>query len=85
MVASDYHGGNPLGGKPMKADEGLIFSPIGRTWSVKDISGVHNEVRGDFEDPIDDLIERMINVLLPMIDATGGNFCLSGITQMGVR
>ncbi len=57
MVASDYHGGNPMCRKPLKADEGLSYSPIGRSCSVKDIPGVHNEVRGDFEDPLDDLIE----------------------------
>jgi len=84
MVASNYHGGNPMGGKPLKSDKGLIYSPIGRSWSVKDISSVHNQVRGDLEDPLDDLIERIINVLFPLIDAAGSNFCESGITQRDV-
>lgn len=74
-----------MGGKPLKSDKGLSYSPIGRSWSVKDISSVHNQVWGDFEDSIDDLIERIINVLFPLIDAAGSNFCVSGITQMGVR
>jgi hypothetical protein len=73
------------GGKPLKADKGLSYGPIGRSWSVKDIPGVHNHVRVHFEDSIDDLRERIINVLFPLIDAAGSNFCVSGITQMGVR
>lgn len=62
-----------MGGKPLKSDKDLSNSPLGRSWSVKDISGVHNEVRGDFEDSFDYLIERIINVLSPLIDAAGSN------------
>ncbi len=56
-----------------KSDKDLSNSPLGRSWRVKDISGVHNDVRGDFEDSLDYLIERIINVLFPLIDAAGSN------------
>ena len=77
MVARDYHGGNSMGGKSLKTDQGLSDGPVGRPWSVKNIPGVYNEIRANFNIPIDNLLEDIINVLLPLIDAVGGNFCVS--------
>jgi hypothetical protein len=85
MIASDYYGGNPMGGKPLKTDEGLGYGPVGRPGSMKHVPGVYNEIRVNFNDPIDNLFEGIINVLFSLIDAVGGNFCVSGITQMGIR
>ena len=49
------------------------------------IPGVQDEIRADFDNLIDGLLERVIDVLFPLIDAVGGYFCVSGIPQMGIR
>ena len=77
MITRDYYGGNSMGGKSLETDKGLSDGPVGRPWSVKNIPGVQNEVRADLEDPIDDPFEGIINVLFPLIDAVGGNLCVS--------
>jgi hypothetical protein len=85
MIASDYHAGNPLRGKPLKTDKGLGYSSIGGPGGMEYIPGVQDQIRADFDNPIDGLFKRIINVLFPLINTVRGDFRVSGVTHVGIR
>jgi hypothetical protein len=77
MIASDHHAGNSLRGKTLKPEEGLGYSSIGGPGGMEYIPGVHDQIRADFDNPIDGLLERIIDVLFPLIDTVRGHFRIS--------